>query len=479
MNDMILILNYSDEFSQEIALRLRGEQIYGRIVTGAITAAQVAALRPRGLILSGAPTQAPGTMDAGILDLDIPVLALGHASHMLLAAMGGATAGHALKGKKANVQYGESPLFNGLTVGERYLQEIMTLMLPTDVQMIASAAGCTVAFENRAKKQFGVQFELERNDPEGSTILKNFARDICCCDAWWTEEAYLREAKAPLEAAAAEGGYALCTVSGGVDSTVAAVVAHQAFGERMRAILLDNGLMREGESAHVQQMLGELGIPVVRVDRSGEVLEALRGKKGMQEKRDAVITLLHDGVVRQAASLPKPVTVVLGTNYSDLWAGRIHEIWGTSEIRVVEPLQNLFKSEVRTLARQLNLGAEIADRKPFPSLGLGARILGEVTPERLHALRIADSIFCSEIEEAGLGRKLYKYFPILARGFGVMDREMIVLRAVNASGGMLMPARLPYDLVERTVSRILEEAPLVERVFYDQTPTRIGRETFG
>ena len=151
MNDMILILNYSDEFSQEIALRLRGEQIYGRIVSGAITAAQVAALRPRGLILSGAPTQAPGTMDAGILDLDIPLLALGHASHMLLAAMGGATAGHALKGKKANVQYGESPLFNGLTVGERYLQEIMTLMLPTDVEMIARAAGCTVAFENRAK----------------------------------------------------------------------------------------------------------------------------------------------------------------------------------------------------------------------------------------------------------------------------------------------------------------------------------------
>ena len=183
MNDMILILNYSDTFSREIALRLRGEQVYGRIVSGMTTSAQIADLQPRGIILSGAAANAPGVFDAGILDLGIPVLALGHASHMLLAAQGGASAGIALTDKKASVRYEDSPLFTDLTGGERYMKELMTLMLPTDVQMIASAAGCTVAFENRAKKQYGVQFELERNDPEGSTILKNFARDICGCEA--------------------------------------------------------------------------------------------------------------------------------------------------------------------------------------------------------------------------------------------------------------------------------------------------------
>ena len=478
MNDMILILNYSDEFSREIALRLRGEQVYGRIVSGMTTSAQIADLQPRGIILSGAAANAPGVFDAGILDLGIPVLALGHASHMLLAAQGGASAGIALSDKKANVRYEDSPLFTDLTGGERYMKELMTLMLPTDVQMIASAAGCTVAFENRAKKQYGVQFELERNDPEGSTILKNFARDICGCAAWWTEEAYLREAQTPLEQAAAKGGFALCAVSGGVDSTVAAVLTHRAFGERMRALYLDNGMMREGESEQIQQMLETLGIPLISVDRAEQTLAALAGKGTMAEKRQVAASLLHDAVKREAAGHDGVVTLVLGTNYSDLCGG-LREVWRESCLNVVEPLQDLFKDEVRTLARQLGLNEDIAARKPFPALGLGARILGEVTAERLNALRIAESIFSEEIEAAGLARKLYKYFPILTSRDMNSGKEMLVLRAVNASGGMLVPARLPYDLVERTVERVLKEAPLIGRVFYDQTPTPLGQETFG
>ena len=478
MNDMILILNYSDEFSREIALRLRGEQVYGRIVSGMTTSAQIADLQPRGIILSGAAANAPGVFDAGILDLGIPVLALGHASHMLLAAQGGASAGIALSDKKANVRYEDSPLFTDLTGGERYMKELMTLMLPTDVQMIASAAGCTVAFENRAKKQYGVQFELERNDPEGSTILKNFARDICGCAAWWTEEAYLREARTQLEQAAQKGGFALCAVSGGVDSTVAAVLTHQAFGERMRALFLDNGMMREGESGQIQQMFETLGIPMISVDRAEQTLAALAGKSTMAEKRQAAASLLHDAVKREAAVHDGVVALVLGTNYSYLCGG-LREVWRESGLNVVEPLQDLFKGEVRTLARQLGLSEDIAARKPFPALGLGARILGEVTAERLNALRIAESIYSEEIGAAGLGRKLYKYFPILTSRDMNSGKEMLVLRAVNASGGMLVPARLPYDLVERTVERVLEEAPLIGRVFYDQTPTPLGQETFG
>jgi len=478
MNDMILILNYSEEFSREIALRLRDEQVFARIICGMTTAAQIAEMQPRGIILSGAAANAPGVFDAGVLDLGIPVLALGHACQMLLTAQGGACAGVALTDRKANVRYEDSALFTGLSGGERYMAELMTLMLPADVQMIASAAGCTVAFENREKKQYGVQFELERNDPEGSTILKNFARDICGCTAWWTEAAYLREAKAPLEAAAARGGFALCAVSGGVDSTVAAVLTREAFGERMQALLLDNGMMREGESAEVARTFAGLNIPLLRVDRSGEAIEALRGRKSMNEKREVVVSLLQDEVKRQSASHAEPVTFVLGTNYSDIWGGRMNDAWRESALHIVEPLQSLFKDEVRTMARQLGLGEEIAGRKPFPALGLGARILGEVTPERLYALRVAEAIFGEEIEAAGLERKLYKYFPVLAGGDSASGTEMLTLRAVNVSGGMLVPARLPYDLVERTVTRILEQAPLITRVFYDQTPTPVGEETF-
>ena len=478
MNDTILILNYSDEFSLEVARRLRAERVYGRIISGMTTAAQVGELAPKGIILCGAADNAPGVFDAGILDLGIPVLALGHASHMLLAAQGGASAGIAIAEKKANIQYGESAIFAGLDCGERYLKEAMTLMLPLDVQMTASAGGCTIAFEQTEKKQYGVQFELERNDPEGTTILKNFARDICGCEAWWTEEAYRREGEILLTHAAQESSFALCSVSGGVDSAVAAKMAHEAFGERMAALFVDTGLMREGEPERIQQTFRDMGIPLRCVDRSADVLAALRGKREMGEKRAVVLALLHDEILRQTAACGAHVSLVLGTNYSDIWTGGVQDEWQKEGLSVEEPLRCLFKDEVRAMARQMGLDEELASRKPFPALGLGARIVGEVTQERLHALRTAERIFREEILESGFERKLYKYFPILAGESGRMGGEMVILRAVTLSGAMLMPARLPYDLVERTVARIREEAPSVTRVFYDQTPTPVGQETF-
>ena len=478
MNDTILILNYSDEFSLEVARRLRAERVYGRIISGMTTAAQVGELAPKGIILCGAAGNAPGVFDAGILDLGIPVLALGHASHMLLAAQGGASAGIAIAEKKANIQYGESAIFAGLDCGERYLKEAMTLMLPLDVQMTASAGGCTIAFEQTEKKQYGVQFELERNDPEGTTILKNFARDICGCEAWWTEEAYRREGEILLTHAAQESGFALCSVSGGVDSAVAAKMAHEAFGERMAALFVDTGLMREGEPERIQQTFRDMGIPLRCVDRSADVLAALRGKREMGEKRAVVLALLHDEILRQTAACGAHVSLVLGTNYSDIWTGGVQDEWQKEGLSVEEPLRCLFKDEVRAMARQMGLDEELASRKPFPALGLGARIVGEVTQERLHALRTAERIFREEILESGFERKLHKYFPILAGESSRMGGEMVILRAVTLSGAMLMPARLPYDLVERTVARIREEAPSVTRVFYDQTPTPVGQETF-
>lgn len=479
MNDMILILNYSDEFSMEIARRLRSEQIYSRIISGMTTAAQIREMAPRGIVLSGEARSAQGVFDAGILELGIPVLAMGHAAHMLLAALGGASADVAVREKKAYIEYGQSALFAGLTGGERYLAETLTLMLPPDVQMTASAAGCTIAFEHTQRKQYGVQFELERNDPEGSAILKNFARDICGCSAWWSLGAAVHDAERALDEAAQSGGSAIVAVSGGVDSTVAAVLTHRAFGEKMTAILVDTGLMREGESAEVQAMFEALGIPLLRVDRSGVVLEALAHKRSMQEKREVVAACMHDEIIRQSESIPDAKTLVLGINYSDfLSSGSARGRWTDSGMNVVEPLETLFKDEVRAIAGQLGLGPEIAERKPFPALGLGARMLGEVTGERLHALRVADAIFRDEISTAGLTRKLYKYFPVLAGGDPALGTETIILRAVTLSGGLLLPARLPYDLVERSVQRILADAPVIARVLYDQTPTPVGKERF-
>lgn len=478
MQDMILILNYSDEFSMEIARRLRAEQIHARIAAPQTTAQQVKALAPRGVILSGEASGKEAALDEELLHLGIPVLAFGHAAHPLLQSLGGAIADTAISRKKALIQYGESALFAGVREGERYLKEAKTLMLPTGVAETACAAGCTMAFEDAERKQYGVQFELERNDPEGTTILMNFAQGICGCTGWWTTEAAREQAEAVLARAAAEGGQAVCAVSGGVDSTLAALLAHRAFGDRMTAIFMDTGLMREGEAEEIRTTFDALGIPLLVVDRSGEILERLAHKRGIDEKRQVVTERLVEEMLRQSASIEGKKTLVLGTNYSDfLNSGSSAPSWDESGMTVVEPLMELLKEEVRDIARMLGIGEEIVERKPFPALGLGARIVGEVTGERLHALRTAEAIFREEIRLAGLERKLYKHFPVLIGGETV-GSELIVLRAVTLSGGQLVPARLPYDLIERTVQRIMEATPTVGRVFYDETTTPVGRETF-
>ena len=478
MQDMILILNYSDEFSMEIARRLRAEQIHARIAAPQTTAQQVKALAPRGVILSGEATGKEAALDEELLHLGIPVLAFGHAAHPLLRSLGGAIADTAISRKKALIQYGESALFAGVREGERYLKEAKTLMLPTGVAETACAAGCTMAFEDAERKQYGVQFELERNDPEGTTILMNFACGICGCTAWWTTDAAREQAEVVLARAAAEGGQAVCAVSGGVDSTLAALLAHRAFGDRMTAIFMDTGLMREGEAEEIRTAFDAMGIPLLVVDRSGEILERLAHKRGIDEKRQVVTERLVEEMLRQSASIEGKKTLVLGTNYSDfLNSGSSAPSWDESGMTVVEPLMELLKEEVRDIARMLGIGEEIVERKPFPALGLGARIVGEVTGERLHALRTAEAIFREEIRLAGMERKLYKHFPVLIGGETV-GSELIVLRAVTLSGGQLVPARLPYDLIERTVQRIMEATPAVGRVFYDETPTPVGRETF-
>lgn len=474
MNDMILILDGSQEYGTEIARRLRAEEICARVLPADASAQEIRRLDPRGIILCTEHR----TPDEAIAALGIPVLAIGQAAYALLAMLGGAHAGAAICEKKTLVTYEKSALFTGLTGGERFFKEAQTLMLPADVIQTADAGGCTVAFEDTEKKLYGVQFELERNDPEGSEILTNFVIDICGCGRTWTLETALRQAEATLESAAAQGGHAICAISGGVDSALCALLAHRAFGEKMTAIFVDTGLMRENEADDVQETMEALSIPMLRVDRSGEILESLMHKHAMEEKRIVVVNRLYEEMLRQSASIEGEKTLVLGTNYDDfLQSGSGAPMWCESGMQVVEPLMALLKDEVRAIGRMLGMNETLVDRKPFPALGLGARIVGEVTGERLHALRTAEKIFREEIEQAGLARKLYKHFPVLI-GEEPLGGEIMVLRAVTLSGGQLMPARLPYDLVERTVAQIREQLPLISRVLYDQTPSQIGQESF-
>lgn len=475
MNDMILILDRSQEFGMELARRLRAEQIDARIAHADTAVEDIRGFDPRGIILCG---EANGELDGEILKLGIPVLAVGRAAYRLLACMGGANAGVAISEKKAQVIYGRSALFTGVGDSERFFHEVQTLMLPADVTETANAAGCTIAFEDTANRYYGIQFDLERNDLEGSQILTNFVLDICGCTRTWTLETALNQAQQLLADAAAQGSHAICAISGGVDSTLCALLAHKAFGGKMTAIFVDTGLMREGEADDVQKTMEAFGIDMQRVDRSQEVLAALAGKRSMEDKREIVVAFMHAELLRRSVQIPGAKTLVLGTNYSDyLESGSGAPRWCASGMTVVEPLTALFKEEIRGIGQMLQMSEELVGRKPFPALGLGARIVGEVTCERLQALRTAERIFRMEIEQAGLERRLYKYFPIFIGG-ETLGSEMIVLRAVTLSGGQLIPARLPYDLVERTVEGILRELPGIARVFYDQTPTAIGQESF-
>mgnify|MGYP000248224620 CR=1 FL=1 len=292
------------------------------------------------------------------------------------------------------------------------------------------------------------------------------------------EDAALAEARRALTEASIEGGFAVCGVSGGVDSMVAAMLAHQAFGERMTAIYVETGLMRAGDGAAVRAIYEQLGIPLRVIDRAEDVLASLRGRQTMGEKLAVVVSCLHEEMIRQTEAIPGAKTLVMGTNYSDFLGGTNNAAWKDCGMAVLEPLALLFRDEVNEIAGMLGLDDELLLRKPFPLMGLAARILGEVTPQRLSALRTADAIFSEEIREAGLHRKLYKYFPVLVDADELKGSCTIILRAVTVSGAMLVPARLPYDLVERTVERILETTPAVQRVFYDQTPTPVGKETF-
>lgn len=478
MNDMILILDSTQEYGQEIARKLRMEGIFAQAAKAGMKAEEIRAYDARGVILCGAAYAQNAALDEVIAGLDIPVLAIGQAAYGLLGALGGANAGVAISGKKAQVTYGRSALFTGICDGERFFQEAQTLMLPADVQQIASAGSCTIAFEDAQKKRYGVAFDLERNDPEGSAILTNFVMDICGCSRCWTTENALSQAENMLGEEAVKGGHAVCAVSGGLDSVLCALLAHRAFGERMTAIFVDTGLMREGEADEVRENMAALGIPTLCVDRAEEILKGLAGKRDMEEKRRIVENCLRGEILMQSRTIQGEKTLVLGTNYGDyLESGSDTDKWQESGMNVAEPLAMLFKEEIRAIAQMLDMGDALVSRKPFPALGLGARIVGEVTAKRLHALRLAERIFREEICDIGLDRKLYKYFPVIIGG-EALGSELMVLRAVTLSGGQLIPARLPYDLVERVVAKIREELPEISRVLYDQTPSQIGQETF-
>ena len=466
MRDMVAVLGAETPSGRAVAKKLRAERYCCKLLHSGVSAREVAALDPAGVLLAGEESEGAQVPDPEILSLRVPVLALGSSARSLCAVAGRRTSGEAIVQSVVPVRYASSPLFEDIGPGERWIGHAEPFLLPEPYRAIAEVDGYPVAFADEGAQHYLLQFQIERNDPDGIAILLAFAGGVAGCTAWWSPESIVAEAEKTIKAAVGEG-YAICAMSGGLDSTVAAVLAKRVLGERLLCIYVDTGLMRKGETEEIVHYFQDvLSLRFVRVDASGPILRALAGLTEARDKWRVIDNEISRALMEEAEKLPGEKSFIRGTNYVDV-VGDARDAVPARQERAVEPLRELFKDEIRMIGEYLQLAPSVLSRQPFPGMGLAARVHGNVTAARLTMLRTADAIFTDELMESGQDRRLTRYFAMLDE---IGGRDTIVLRATNGMEPQMSVARLPYDLLERTVARIQKALPSVARVLYDMTP---------
>jgi GMP synthase (glutamine-hydrolysing) len=495
--ESILILDFGSQYTQLIARRLRELGVYSEILPPKVRAPQLAARRPKGLILSGGPDSvhqkgAP-RCDPALFGLGVPTAGICYGMQLMSHLLGGEVQ------RSGRREYGQATfhpdgglLFQGMSPGSR-----VWMSHGDDIRRAPggfSVVGSTetnriAAIEDRSRRLFGMMFHPEVvHSEQGTRVLSNFL-DQCGCRRDWNAAAFAEQAVESIRGRVG-GGRVLCALSGGVDSAVAALLVQRAVGDRLTCVFVDNGLLRKDEAAQVRRRFAEkLRLRVVFVDASRRFLSALRGVVSPERKRKIIGKLFIDVFEAATRRAGKAEFLAQGTLYPDVIESTSvkgpsavikshHNVGGLPRrlrFKLVEPLRELFKDEVRAVGLALGLDEEFVYRQPFPGPGLAVRVLGPVSRERLERLRAADDIVVSEIKAAGLYRSLWQSFAVLlpVRSVGVMgdDRtyqEAVAVRAVHSSDGMTADwARLPPELLARISSRVVNEVRGVNRVVYD------------
>ena len=499
-HETVLVVDFGAQYAQLIARRVREAHVFSRIVPHDITAEQIKQESPVAIILSGGPKSvhvdgAP-TIDAAIYDLGIPILGICYGSQLIAQQLGGivARSGRGEYGKAKLTTHGSSVLLpdevaDGDDVWMSHFDSIT--QPPIGFAICVSTPDAPVALmENVDRKIFGVQYHPEvMHTPHGQELLINFLHHIAGCRADWTMTNLIQESIETIRLQVGNGR-AICGLSGGVDSAVAAALVHKAIGDQLVCVFVDTGLMRLGEGEEVVETFERTqGIELIHEKSGEEFFDALAGVTEPEEKRK----IIGEKFIRIFESAKQKISdanfLVQGTLYPDViesgtgHAAKIkshHNVGGLPDdidFDLVEPLRSLFKDEVRVLGSELGLPDEIVWRQPFPGPGLGVRIIGEVTPEAVDILQRADLIVRQEIREAGLEREIWQAFAVLAdvRSVGVMGDERtyarpVIIRAVTSEDAMTADwAKLPYELLETMSSRIINEVDGINRVVYDIT----------
>lgn len=499
--DEVVVLDYGGQYSQLIARRVRECGVFSELLPHHVGAQEVRKRKPKGLILSGGPASvyADGApkLDPELLELGIPVLGICYGMQLLALKLGGRVEGAEVGefGRSQLTVREHGRLFDGLPADQACWMSHRDTVFeapPGFTALASSTASPVAAFESVDRGIYGIQFHPEVvHTPYGTDVLKTFLGDVCGADLGWSAASIVEEQVARIRAQVGDAKV-ICGLSGGVDSSVAAVLVHQAIGDQLTCIFVDHGLMRKNEGEQViKAFRDQYKIPLVAVDAEDRFLEKLKGVSEPEAKRKIIGAEFIRVFEEEAAKIGDAKFLVQGTLYSDViesgggtGAATIkshHNVGGLPEdleFELVEPLRALFKDEVRAVGAELGLPERLVWRQPFPGPGLAIRVVGgEATKERLDVLRDADYILQDEIRNAGLYRELWQSFCVLpdVRTVGVQGDErtygyVVVIRAVTSDDAMTADwARLPYDLLEQIASRMINELREVNRVVLDIT----------